>query len=717
MGANGIYGLSGSGIDIESMVKVGMMSKQNEYDKMAQKYTKNEWMKSAYIELRSSISTFNLTKLSDYKMTASMKAKTAVSSSDAVKATANASADFRTHNVEVTNLVSNAAFVGTNKMTRYAITSGTASQSSMKLADVLFKSLTTTSGGSVYGQLAAVDMADDSRDPASGATSADGKSLTNPYSFGKTTTYANFSAATWDSSTNTFTTTDGFYTDAVTWSNSDTENYQYDETNGWQHRVSTTTTDPETGEEVTTETWENVTIDFSTAAWDSSTNTFTTTNGFTTNALTWSTDSEDWIKESGTNSYTKIGDADTTDTAFAFTIGDGTKNKDISYTYEDLLNGKTFYDLVNDINNAGLNIKASYDAEYDRFSFYNTEDGSGNNISITLGTDDGIENSRSALVTRNFFTNMGLYQSENGKLIGNDGNAAEEDDSNYLLFNLGSDNTVEGKDATIKIDGMSYKSSDNKITRDGITYEAVAETTSPARISVSQDVDAIVDKVKSFVEDYNKLLSSLYEKYDEKPDSNYKPLTQAQKDAMKEEQVEKWEEKAKAGILYHDQTLSKIILNMRSAVSQQVELDDGTTISAFNIGISTVAGNIKGQLTLNEDKLRAALANDSDSVYKVFASLDSKDNTNTEKMGIAQRLGDVFTSATKTIRTRAGSSTDVTEDSDLNNLLRQLQTKMSNFKKLMNAFEDKLYKKYDTMESTLARLGMQLNFISGVGQG
>ena len=382
-----------------------------------------------------------------------------------------------------------------------------------------------------------------------------------------------------------------------------------------------------------------------------------------------------------------------------------------------MLNGKTFYDLVNDINNAGLNIKASYDAEYDRFSFYNTEDGSGNNISITLGTDDGIENSRSALVTRNFFTNMGLYQSENGKLIGNDGNAAEEDDSNYLLFNLGSDNTVEGKDATIKIDGMSYKSSDNKITRDGITYEAVAETTSPARISVSQDVDAIVDKVKSFVEDYNKLLSSLYEKYDEKPDSNYKPLTQAQKDAMKEEQVEKWEEKAKAGILYHDQTLSKIILNMRSAVSQQVELDDGTTISAFNIGISTVAGNIKGQLTLNEDKLRAALANDSDSVYKVFASLDSKDNTNTEKMGIAQRLGDVFTSATKTIRTRAGSSTDVTEDSDLNNLLRQLQTKMSNFKKLMNAFEDKLYKKYDTMESTLARLGMQLNFISGVGQG
>jgi len=40
MGVNGIYGLSGSGLDIESMVKVGMMSKQNEYDKMYKQQTK-----------------------------------------------------------------------------------------------------------------------------------------------------------------------------------------------------------------------------------------------------------------------------------------------------------------------------------------------------------------------------------------------------------------------------------------------------------------------------------------------------------------------------------------------------------------------------------------------------------------------------------------------------------------------------------------------------
>lgn len=667
MGVNGIYGLSGSGLDIESMVKVGMMSKQNEYDKMAQKYTKNEWMKSAYIDLSSSISSFNLTKLSDYKMSSSMSAKTATSTSDAVKATANASAEFRTHSVEVTNLVSNASLVGTNKMTRYDIT-GTDEEDKFKLANVLFQTL-TQDGDNVYGTIANVDMADDSRDYTGGAIS-DGTSPQTAYAFGSQT--VTVAADTtylekYDSETSTWLKQDS----DGNWVESDSdENFvvrEYVDENDQLFRFVYNTMEVEAA------------------------------SGQVTAGLE----------------------------AFTFTIGDGNDYGTISYTYDELLgnNGetaKTFYDLVNDINNLGLNIKASYDADYDRFSFYNTESGNGNNIELTFNGGLGEkEDSRANVVARNFFNNMGLYQSVNGNLVGNNGNAATENDSNYLLFNLDAENTIEGKDATIKIDGMTYKSSDNKITKDGITYEAVNETTSAARVSVSQDVEAIVDKVKSFVEDYNKLLSSLYAKYDEKPDSNYKPLTQSQKDAMKDEQVEKWEEKAKKGILYHDQTLGKIIQNMRQAISSQIELDDGTTTSAYSIGISTVAGNIKGQIALDETKLRAALAENPDSVYKVFANLpkDENERSTSSKLGIAQRLGDVFTAATKSIRTRAGTSNDVTEDSDLNNLLRQLQTKMSNFKKMMDAFEDKLYKKYDTMESTLAKLGTQLNFISGVGQG
>ena len=208
------------------------------------------------------------------------------------------------------------------------------------------------------------------------------------------------------------------------------------------------------------------------------------------------------------------------------------------------------------------------------------------------------------------------------------------------------------------------------------------------------------------------MLSGLYEKYDEKPNKDYKPLTQSQKDQMKDEQIEKWEEKAKAGLLYHDQTLGKIIDEMRSAISTPVDGISGKYNSAYSLGISTTG--IKGQLTLDETKLRNALAADSESVYNVFAKLDAKDEA--EGNGIAQRLGDVMVTAAKNIRSKAGSSADITEDSDLNTLLRELQTKMSNFKKLMSSFEDKLYKRYDAMEVTLAKLGTQLNFILGGNQ-
>ncbi|MBE8952706.1 MAG: flagellar filament capping protein FliD [Quinella sp. 1Q7] len=614
MGVNGIYGLSGSGLDIESMVKVGMMSKQNEYDKMAQKFTKNEWTKAAYLELNSSITTFNASTLSQYKMSSTMNAKTAESTSSGVKVTANASAGIMTHQVTVNSLSSNAYLIGTNSMQRYAITSTTASQTSVNLADVLFSRLDVDSNGVVTGSMAAVTTANKNQ------TDEYGRQLNNAWVFG----------------------TDG------------------------------------------------------------------------------------------TSGYPASGQVNLQSTAFSFKISDGNDTKEVSYTYEDLLGTPatattaakspvTFNDLVSKINGLGLNIRAAYDSVNDKFSFYNSEGGAANNISITLGNSTNVNGTRADMVTRNFFDNMGLYQSKNGELIGNGGTTpVTVGDANSILFKLGGATSVSGTNGSITVDGVVYdKVADNKVTVGGITYTALAETS--ATVSVSQDVDSIVDKVKSFVADYNKLLSSLYEKYDEKPETGYTPLTQSQKDAMKDEQITKWEEKAKKGLLYHDQTLGKIINEMRESIYTSVDSVEGKYNSAYSIGISTTG--LKGQLVLDEDKLRKALAEDSDAVYNVFAKLDNSKKdaqgnvvNNPSGNGIAQRLGDIFTTAMKNIKSRAGSSTSITEDSDLNTLLRNLQTKMSNFKKMMNSFENALYKKYDKMESTLASLGAQLNFVMGGNQ-
>ncbi len=571
MGANGIYGLSGSGIDVESMVKVGMMKKQNEYDKMMQAQTLDEWTKSAYLDVNSKISTFNMSTLSQYKMSSSMNAKSAECTSSAVKVSANASAPLMNHKVEVTEL-SSAAYVISDPITRIE----GAESTSIELKDMLFKSLT--------------------------------------------------------------------YDEAT-----DTYSYQVQKSNG---------------------TWQTV---------------------------------------SGVSGKEK---------AFEFTISDGTAkdatSATISLTLEEVYNGTTINDLVSKINNAGTKIRASYDSVNDRFSMYNTKGGAENEINISIPSNYNDENNTriySGRATVNFFNALNLQQSKNGSLT-----------RETLHFDSpGKSDSIAGSDGTIYVDGVKYTTTDNKATVGGITYTALEITTEAATVSVSQDVEGIVDKVKGFVEDYNKLLSSLRDLYDEKRDSNYKPLTSAQREEMKEEQIAKWEEKAKKGLLYHDQELGKLIDEMRNAISAPIDSVEGKYNSAYSIGISTTGE--KGMLVLDETKLRKALSEDSDAVYNVFAKLDNsqKDKNgnvinNPDGNGLAQRLGDIFVAANKRIKNIAGSSEAITEDSVLNTRMRERQTKMSDFKKTMQALEDILYKKYDTMEEMLASLYTQMNFVTSCFQ-
>ena len=668
MGVNGIYGLSGSGLDIESMVKVGMMSKQNEYDKMAQKFTKNEWTKAAYLDTYSTIISFNTSTLSQYKMSANMNAKTADSSSSAVKVSANASAGIMSHKVEVEELSSNAYLVGVDSVTR----KNTSAQNSIKLADAIFKSSMTDNGdGTVTVGVGA------------------GSTFTRTYNL--------------DDVAFKFTLTDGTQGNVSQMSDAEKKNYTISYT--YKDLLGDSTTGAVTFNDLVSKI--NGLDTNIRASYDSVNDRFSFYNreGGKDNSIQFTLDS------ASASNYSSLGDFQDTSA----------------------LNTRDFLNGLNLMQSKGTEVYSGLESSKD-FS-YNTQTKIFTNTTNGMTYNTGTKEYYDPTTNLSYKTTTGKFYSE-GKEVqtGTDANGnnyyyTDNDDGSENVLSAGSFNrpssvpgtmqvtmgatkSVSGTNGSVKVDGITYETTDNTVTAGGITYTALDKTSSPATVSVTQDTDAIIDKVKKFVEDYNKLLSGLYEKYDEKPNKDYKPLTQSQKDNMKEEQIEKWEEKAKAGLLYHDQTLGKIIDNMRAAISNTVESVNGKYNSAYSIGISTTG--IKGQLVLDETKLKTALAEDSDAVYNVFAKLD--DNDDASGNGIAQRLGDVLTTAAKSIRTKSGSSADITEDSDLNNLLRELQTKMSNFKKLMSSFEDKLYKKYDAMEVTLAKLGTQLNFIMGGNQ-
>ncbi|MBQ7704272.1 MAG: flagellar filament capping protein FliD [Selenomonadaceae bacterium] len=824
MGVNGIYGLSGSGLDVESMVKVGMMAKQNEYDKMQQKYTKNEWKKSEFLSLYGEVQTFNNSTLSQYKMSSNMNARSATSANNnIVTATANASAAQMTHYVEVDKLATSAYLVGT-KLDRANTEDSTVQN---QLQSILFSQMDIDSNGkiSVNGGSDSFEAGDVAfsfslNDGVNGLAVSSNEDAVTAYasSYAETEgthTITISQVATSASSTGVLTTGMTENSRVVnSISNSDVQTYLKNHATSTDTALTYTFSDGKNSANISfsfkdiNDTLENFVANLNskferagltleadyTSDGDGkggislkntevgSSNTFTISASYIDSGLSA-------VSNSGQSGYLAkvlfLGNNSTpynTSNNFSYTVNNGTNAKgeidnsgtevefdgntytdtdsgitytaktvtteaveiknpgslNINVTYGDLYNGFTFSELTSKINALGTNVRASYDSVQDRFYFYNKNSGAENNVTFNIAKNDGTNSIGDNTVK--FFESLGLKQSSNGEVKESD-----------MVFEAGKSATQAGSDAKVTIDGVSYDLDSNKTTVNGVVYNfqnLTNENTGRIAVTVTQDTAAIASKVKSFVDDYNALMTKLYKWYDEKPNSNYTPLSETQKSGMKDEQIEKWEEKAKAGLLYHDKTLGNLITEMRSAVSGNVGGVNGKYNNIFSIGISTTG--LKGQLSIDEDKLNTALAEDPDAVYNIFAKLDSgekqywvqdesgkkfwttdpykenltilknddgKDITQTIERptynGIAQRLGDIFVAGMKNIKAVSGSSAEITEDSELNNLLRELQTKMSNFQTMMKAFESKLYKKYDAMESSLALLGAQLNYVTG----
>ncbi|WP_027407470.1 flagellar filament capping protein FliD [Anaerovibrio sp. RM50] len=415
------------------------------------------------------------------------------------------------------------------------------------------------------------------------------------------------------------------------------------------------------------------------------------------------------VKKADGNSET----VNTTDIAFTLKVGNGTSEETVEFSYADLfdttgsgtLKGTAdFSSLVGKINakTGDTGVTASYDSATGKLTLNNA---AGDAV-LTGGDALG-----SALVSK-----MGIAEIEASKQY-------KEEQGQLHIW--------AGTNASVKIDGKTYDNDTNKLTVAGVTYTFLDSTKDvvgkKVTVSVSQDTDKIVDYVKSFVDDYNKLLDSLNEKLSEKKYSDYKPLSKRQEDEMTEKQIEKWNEKAKSGLLYHNSEIQSLVSAMREAIYTKVDAVESEYNTLSSIGITTT--NTKGHLTLDTDKLKKALAADPDCVYQLFASdqdssyiagstnknkiTDAQKRVDYANTGIANRLDSVMTTHMKKISDIAGTSKDTDDQSYLGKLITQMQSKMESFKTLMTSYENKLYKRYDAMEVALSKLNMQLGYISG----
>lgn len=398
----------------------------------------------------------------------------------------------------------------------------------------------------------------------------------------------------------------------------------------------------------------------------------------------------------------------------------------VEFTYDQIFgDNKTLNDLATAFSNSGANVQGGYDTVNESFSLYNKTSGSANKIGLQANND----------ISKKLLNSLHLasYDAQNNTL------------GTEASFETGKMNVAAvGTNAKATIDGKTYESDTNKLNVanviynfNGVSAKNTDGTYQASTISVSQDTDKIVDNVKKFVETYNTLIDSLNTKYREEKNTDYKPLTKKQEGEMTESQIDKWNEKAKSGLLYHDNNIYSIISDMRESLYTQVDAVDTVLTDAkgnkysynsmSSIGITSSTN--QGHITLDEEKLKKALTEDPDCVYQLFASdQDStyvagstnknQADTYTSKSdylntGIANRLYNAMTTNISNLESYAGTSKETDDESYLGKLITNMNTKMTSFQTLMKSYESKLYKRYDAMEVALSKLGAQLSYITG----
>lgn len=329
---------------------------------------------------------------------------------------------------------------------------------------------------------------------------------------------------------------------------------------------------------------------------------------------------------------------------------------------------------INDSTNG--EVKASYSEMTGTFTLEGKKTGSSNGFMIV--GDDGKTTSSSL----DFLNLSG--KDLNGKFTGTD--------SDIKIY--GSDGN-EIKDAPIDKNSNSF-------TIDGITYNLhSAKPGEVVELTSKQDVQPVIDNMKAFVEDYNKLMDKMYNLVTQKTNKNYPPLTEAQKEDMSEAEIERWEKKAKEGLLRNDQEMRKFIDDMTNSVF-------GDNMQALNeMGLTSHEDyNKKGQISLNEDKFRKSLETNADKVYDMFAK-GSSSVMEKMKSTIKSYVGNsssIFAKKAGIEKTASVANNFYSEQ-----LKRQAET-LKTLQRKMGDKENALYKKFSALEASMNKLNSQMSY-------
>lgn len=360
------------------------------------------------------------------------------------------------------------------------------------------------------------------------------------------------------------------------------------------------------------------------------------------------------------------------------------------------------FDFVTEIDGEGIEVnKISFSINGVDFSFNDTD---------TLQNVINTVNRSSAGVTMSY-SQLSDKISIKSKTIGADSTftVSDADDNNFFgALNINEATITSGTNAVLKINGYDVERSTNTFTIDGITYSLLQETgATPVETSfvVSQDIDAVFDRIKGFIDGYNQLITTLNNKISEPRYRSFLPLTDSQKSSMSEKEITEWEAKSNSGMLNRDRNIRDLLTNLRSVFSTNIE---GLGVTFAQIGISTGDWRENGLMHINTNKLKEAIANNPEGVANLFNKTSSSTDSSTKynASGLVYRFN-----------TNLNNYTNHVKNTSLTTTSKQISTyddRITTAIRKMNEKEIALYRQYATLEKALSSMYSQSSYFESL---
>lgn len=285
---------------------------------------------------------------------------------------------------------------------------------------------------------------------------------------------------------------------------------------------------------------------------------------------------------------------------------------------------------------------------------------------------------------------------------------------------------VLGQDAVISLNGADFTSDSNNFAINGLTITANAVSAitgqdgdgnpiyAESTINTADDVDGIYNMIKDFFKEYNALIKEMDTLYNAKSSKGYEPLTDDEKDAMSDTEIEKWETKIKDSLLRRDSDLGTLINTFKTSMLESVSID-GKKYSLSSFGINTLGYFLSGEnekgvfhidgdqddtnSSSNEDALKAAIASDPETVKKFFSQLIG---------GLQKKVNGIMQ------RTDYRNIYNVYDNKRMQTEYDDYTEKIKTQEKKLQALEDRYYKQFTSMETAMSKLNSQQSYLSSL---